>query len=99
MRESEIQAYLFKRAKERGGECRKVRWEGRAHAPDCVVMLPMKLTMDGRMDRPARTVWVEVKATGEKARPGQLREHERMRNMGQQVEVVDSFARVDEVLS
>ena len=47
--------------------------------------------------RPA--IWIELKAPGEKCRPHQIREHERMRNMGQCVEVVDSFDGVDEVLA
>ena len=45
------------------------------------------------------TIWVELKAPGEKCRPHQIREHERMRRMGQRVEVVDSFEGVDEVLA
>lgn len=48
---------------------------------------------------PSRTIWVELKAPGEKAKPHQVREHERMRKMGQRVEIVDSFERVDEVLA
>ena len=31
------------------------------------------------------TIWVELKAAGEKATPHQAREHERMRRMGQRV--------------
>lgn len=42
--------------------------------------------------------WPELKATGEKPKPHQAREHERMRKMGQRVEVIDSFEGVDEVL-
>ena len=45
------------------------------------------------------TIWVELKAPGEKCRPHQIREHERMRRMGQRVVVVDSFEGVDEVLA
>ena len=41
----------------------------------------------------------ELKAPGEKAKPHQVREHERMRKMGQRVEIVDSCERVDEVLA
>lgn len=44
------------------------------------------------------TIWVEVKAPGEKVKPHQAREHARMRCLGQRVEVVDSFDQVDEVL-
>jgi len=43
-------------------------------------------------------VWVELKAPGQKAKPHQVREHERMRNMGQRVEVVDSIEGVDALL-
>lgn len=44
-------------------------------------------------------LWVELKAPGEKCRPHQIREHERMRRMGQRVIVIDSLEGVDEVLS
>lgn len=87
MRESQIESYLVERTKAAGGECRKLKWIGRNGAPDRIVMLP------------DRTVWVELKAPGEKCRPHQIREHERMRRMGQRVEVVDSFEGVDEVLA
>ena len=49
--------------------------------------------------RAPRTIWVELKAPGEKAKPHQVREHERMRRMGQCVVVVDSMEGVDEVLA
>lgn len=88
MRESEIETYLVLRVKGMGGEVRKVRWVGRNGAPDRLVMLP---------DRPA--LWIELKAPGEKPRPHQVREHERMRRMGQVVAVVDSLDGVDEVLA
>lgn len=87
MRESDIEKYLVERVKKLGGEVRKVRWIGRNGAPDRLVMLP------------DRTVWVELKAPGEKCRPHQIREHERMRRMGQCVAVVDSHEGVDEVLA
>jgi len=87
MRESEIEAYLVKRVKELGGEVRKVQWIGRNGAPDRLVMLPLW-----------ETIWVELKATGEKAKPHQKREHERMRAMGQYVVVIDSIEGVEELL-
>jgi len=86
-RESTIEQYLVEQVKAKGGEVRKVKWIGRNGAPDRIAMLP------------DRTVWVELKAPGEKCRPHQIREHERMRRMGQRVEVVDSFEGVDEVLA
>ena len=45
------------------------------------------------------TIWVELKAPGQKARPSQVREHERMRTMGQRVVVVDSIEGVDALLA
>jgi hypothetical protein len=89
MRERDIEAYLVKRVTELGGEIRKVKWIGRNGAPDRVVMMA---------DVTPHTIWVELKAPGEKPKPHQLREHTRMRIAGQRVEVVDSFERVDEVL-
>lgn len=99
MRESQIERYLVTRVEQMGGEVRKVKWIGRRGAPDRLVMLPERL---GRFDwdgQPGRTVWVELKAPGEKCRPHQIREHERMRLMGQRVVVVDSFEGVEELLA
>jgi hypothetical protein len=87
LRERDIEQYLVKRVKAMNGEVRKVQWVGRRGAPDRLVMLP------------GAGIWVELKAPGKKAKAHQLREHARMRAMGQRVEVVDSLAAVDEVLS
>lgn len=87
MRESEVEAYLVERIKELGGEVRKVKWIGRRAAPDRVVMLPY----------PPHTTWVELKATGKTPEEHQIREHKRMRAMGQRVLVLDSPAAIDEV--
>lgn len=95
MRESDIEDYLVKRVKAMGGEVRKVKWIGRIGAPDRLVMLPF--IVNGCITCP--TLWVELKAPGEKARPSQVREHERMRAMGQRVEVIDSLEGVEELLS
>lgn len=88
MRESQIEKYLVERAKAAGGEVRKLRWIGRNGAPDRLVMLP---------NSPA--LWVELKAPGERCRPHQIREHVRMQNMGQRVEVVDSLEGVDALIN
>jgi hypothetical protein len=98
VRESEIEKHLVKRVKELGGEVRKVSWIGRRGAPDRLVMLP---EVRGRFDWEnirAQTIWVELKATGKKAEPHQLREHARMRAMGQSVVVIDSIDGVEELL-
>lgn len=107
MRESQIEAHLVQRVKELGGEVRKVKWIGRKSAPDRLVMLPggevvqrtttyFKGTFT--MCRGPRSFWAEIKAPGKKPTAAQAREHERMRAMGQRVEVVDSIERVEEVL-
>ncbi len=85
--ENDIEQYLVKQVKALGGEVRKVRWIGRHGAPDRFVMLP------------GRALWVELKAPGRKPKPHQIREHARLRAMGQCVEVVDSFDGVDAILS
>lgn len=95
MREKEVEAHLVKRVKELGGECRKVQWIGRHGAPDRLVMLPKEAYVDDAHC----CIWVELKAPGEKARPSQVREHERMRAMGQRVVVIDSIEGVEELLA
>jgi len=102
VRESTIEHRLVKRVKELGGEVRKVKWEGRRGAPDRLVMLPKFHAVGAWLDR---TIWVELKKPGRAAtfpstphEHAQHREHERMRKMGQRVEVVDSFERIEEIL-
>ena len=97
MRESTIEQYLVDRVKALGGEVRKVRWIGRHGAPDRLVMLPCRSDIVSFVRGP-NTIWVELKAPGEKAKPHQVREHERMRKMGQRVVVIDSIEGVDKVL-
>lgn len=102
MRESQIEKHLVKRVKELGGEVRKVKWVGRRGAPDRLVMLP---PTNGSTDQDAwlanwsKTIWVELKATGVEPEAHQLREHKRMRAMGQRVEVIDSIEGVEALLA
>ena len=101
MRERDIERHLVKRVKALGGEVRKVQWVGRRGAPDRLVMLPDFFYREN-YDEPERfgpaTIWVELKAPGIKPEAHQLREHVRMRALGQRVEVVDSFEGVERVL-
>jgi len=87
MRERDIEAHLKRRVKELGGEIRKTEWIGRVGAPDRRVMLP------GRAP-----VWVELKAPGVAPEAHQIREHNRMRRLGELVEVIDSLEAVDNLL-
>ena len=68
--ESDVARYLIKCVTERGGIIRKVSWEGRANAPDYLVMLN------------GISVFVETKAPGEKPRPLQVREFEKLKQYG-----------------
>ena len=98
MKESVIEKYLVKRVKALGGEVRKVQWIGINGAPDRLIMLPR---FYGLLDfvGTERTCWVELKAPGVKPETHQLREHERMRKMGQRVVVIDSIEGVDALLA
>lgn len=98
MRESDIEKHLVKRVKALGGEVRKVQWVGRRGAPDRLVMLPAERTETGATFL-RHGIWVELKAPGVKPEAHQLREHERMRAMGQRVVVIDSIEGVEALLS
>ncbi len=84
MRESIIEAYLHERVREIGGDYRRVSWSGRKHAPDDLILLPGK------------HLFVECKRPGEKPRPGQEREIERLRDAGFTVLVISTTDEVDQ---
>ena len=98
MKESVIEKHLVKRVKALGGEVRKVQWIGRRGAPDRLVMLSYRRVNQNGFSEEGNATWVELKAPGVKAEPHQLREHERMRAMGQRVVVIDSIEGVEELL-
>ena len=87
-KESDIEKYLVKRVKDVGGQIRKAQWVGHVGAPDRRVMLPNRMP-----------IWIEVKAPGKKPESHQLREHNRMRKLGELVEVIDSYEAVDNLLA
>jgi len=86
MRETAVERYLRLRVKQTGGITRKFVSPGQRHVPDRIVMYPGGLL-----------VFVECKRPGEKPNPGQLREHERLRALGQVVHVIDSFEAADQL--
>jgi hypothetical protein len=96
MRERDIEQHLVKRVKALGGEVRKVQWIGRRGAPDRLVMLPDPGPGKGVFNN---AWWVELKAPGVKPEAHQLREHVRMRAMGQRVLVIDSIEAVERLLA
>lgn len=87
-KESDIEKYLVKRVKDVGGQIRKAQWVGHVGAPDRRVMLPNRMP-----------IWIELKAPGKKPEPHQVREHNRMRKLGELVEVIDSYEAVDNLLA
>ena len=92
--EGKVEAHLKRRVKELGGEVRKLAWIGRANAPDRLVMLPVRVWGSPEDAHPL----VELKAPGVKPSAAQLREHERLRNAGFTVLVLDSVEAVDDWL-
>jgi hypothetical protein len=78
-----VEDYFNRRVKDHGGEVRKVRWIGRAGAPDRLALLP------------GAAWWVELKRPGEKPTDAQLREHSRLIAAGSRVVWLDSKPAVD----
>lgn len=98
MRESQIERYLCEQVKQMGGEVRKAIWMGRRGCPDRLVMLPVHAVRFGRWAS-CRTIFVELKRKNVEPESWQLREHKRMRAMGQTVVVIDSIEGVDDLLA
>lgn len=108
MRERDIEDYLVKRVKAMGGEVRKVQWIGRNSAPDRFVMLPPKFVREAGdvLVYEGLGVWVELKSPqtiktfpADARERAQAREHKRMRELGQRVEVIGTLEGVEELLS
>jgi hypothetical protein len=111
MLERDIEDYLVKRVKAMGGEVRKVQWIGRNSAPDRLVMLPgheepAPGVPGGRFEYEPATIWVELKNPktvvnfpADARERAQHREHERMRALGQRVEVIGTLYQVEALLS
>lgn len=87
MRESDVERYFIKRVKEAGGLERKFKSPQRRSVTDRIAGFSV-----------GRFAFVELKATDEKPRPDQLREHARWRKLGFAVYVLDSFESVDEFI-
>lgn len=85
-KESDIERFLVDTVEMIGGQCRKVKWLGRCSAPDRRLMLPYL------------QCWVELKAFGKQPTAAQKREHKRMRDCGERVEVINSCDSVVELL-
>lgn len=87
MKERKVRDYLYEQVAARHGEVRPMRWINRAHAPDDFVALPGGFI-----------ALVEGKAPRKMPRPGQDREHARLRSVGVRIVVCDTFAQVDRLM-
>lgn len=85
-RERDVEAYLVKRVVDAGGEVRKLKWIGRAGAPDRAVFLH-------------GVTLVELKRPGKHPTGAQQREMARLSARGAVCEWVNSFEMVDELMS
>lgn len=96
MRESVIEKALCDRIKALGGEVRKVKFLDRNGAPDRLVLLRSDNSFGcASPTGNPRAYWVELKAPGKKPEAHQLREHQRLRDMGQVVLVIDTLEQID----
>lgn len=84
VREDLVESYLVTRVKETGGTVRKVTFPGHPGAPDRLVGWP------------GRHALVEMKRPRGKAKAHQAREHDRLRDIGFRVEIIDTKDGVDQ---
>lgn len=88
MKEQNIELFLIRQVCLKGGLCLKMNSITMNGLPDRLVLLP-----EGRM------FFAELKAPGKKPRPEQVRVHESLRKLGFDVRVIDSTAKVKEILN
>lgn len=87
MEENKIEKYLKTKVSQIGGKAFKFVSPGVSGVPDRIVLLPG-----------ARSVFVELKAPGEKPRPIQLHRIKQIRALGFRVEILDSKDAVDKFI-
>lgn len=91
-REDEIEGEVVYTAEGAGWLVRKMQYPGRRGAPDRMFV---KFWHEWQR---ARIVFIEFKRPGGKVRGIQSKEHERLRERGAEIYVVDSVARAKEIL-
>jgi hypothetical protein len=87
---SGTEAHLKRQVAKAGGVCRKWVSPGRPHVPDQIVIWPTRITLTKPLIH-----FVETKAPGKKPKPGQAREHARLRKLGCDVFVLDTKEKID----
>lgn len=89
-RESQVEQRIKQRAREHGGTAYKFTSPGRRSVPDDLIMCPC-------VPASMRPVFIEAKRPGEKPTAAQLREHEKLRQLGATVFVADDYDVVDTI--
>src|SRR5687767_6678451 len=87
VRETKNESYLHREVEIAGGTTRK--FTGRMHNTGRIVIWPTVSQWHSNVH------FVECKAPGKKARPGQVREHARLRKLGCKVLVLDTIEKVN----
>jgi hypothetical protein len=87
VREKAIETYLRDQVRKAGGAAMKWVSPGNNGVPDRIVIMPG-----------GRVVFVELKAPGRKPTALQLYQHDRLRDLGCAVLVIDSKEKVDSML-
>lgn len=77
--EKDVEAALVRRVKVLGGLCEKFTSPGRRSVPDRIITMP-----NGQI------IFVELKAPNKKPTDAQLKDHERRRDLGCDVRVIDN---------
>ncbi len=87
MREKEIEQKLVQAVKSRGGLALKFTSPSMDGMPDRLLLSPK-----------GEVAWVEVKATGKKLRPLQVRRKRQLEDLGFRCYVLDSVEQIGEIL-
>lgn len=85
--EKDVEKYLAEQVDAAGGLCRKYVSPGVRGVPDRICIMPG-----------GKTIYVELKSEGEEPTPHQVREHQRMELRHHQVYIIDTKAKVEELL-
>lgn len=86
--ENRIETSHVKKVKSKGGRSYKFTSPGRRNVPDRLDLYPIESGHEELVGRYVR--FTELKAPRKKARGAQLREHDRIRDLGFVVDVVDT---------
>jgi hypothetical protein len=100
MRESTVEKHLCDKVAKAGGATRKFSSAYRKNNPDQIVIWPRMYKVKGLGPQVSAAIhFVETKAPGKKPRSGQVREHQRLRDLGCDVLVLDTKELIDQYVA